>query len=285
MRALLLIAALAGCHPQTTRDPRLDARIAALEARIAEQDKQLASLRSDDSSHVELAALAAQVQQLADKLAAMPPPRPKRKTPDPSLVYAVPVGTSATEGPATAKVTMVMAFDFACPYCRKAWDTVGALEKHYGADLRVVFKHYVVHAKAQYPAQAACAANRQGKFRALADLIWTKAFDAKKLDDDVIDRLAKQAKLDMKRYRTDLESCAAEVQDDENLMRKLAASATPTFFINGRFVEGAKDQEVFETLIDAEKARAEAAIAAGTPPDKVYETEVLAKGLSEVTGP
>jgi len=171
-------------------------------------------------------------------------------------VYAVPVGASPVEGDANAKVTLVMAFDFACPYCRRAWDTVGALQEKYGADLRVVYKQYVVHPKkAQYPAQAACAANRQGKFRALAQLIWTKAFDVLIFEDAHIDRLAREAKLDMKRYKADLESCAAEVQADGLLMKKLDVSATPTFFVNGHAIEGAKEQRVFEALIDEAIAR------------------------------
>ena len=82
-----------------------------------------------------------------------------------------------------------------------------------------------------------------------------------------------------------VESCVAEVKEDGTLMRKLAVSATPTFFINGRFLEGAKDEATFSAIIDAELIRADAAIQAGTPADKLYEQEVLSKGLTEVPLP
>jgi protein-disulfide isomerase len=277
----------AGCAKQAP-DPVLVARLDKLEARVVEQDKQLTVVRAQANS-AELAILASKIEELTVKIAALeerlakaPAPKPKRRGPDPAKLYAVPVGTSPVDGPATAKVTMVMAFDFACRYCRRAWDTIDELRKKYGKDLRVVYKQYVVHPDtAMYPARAACAAGRQGKFRTLAQLLWVKSFDANKFEDAHIDKLAKQAKLDLKRYRADVETCVAEVTDDGTLMKKLAVNATPTFFINGRPVEGAKPQADFEKVIDEELAKADAAIKAGTPADKIYELEVLGKGITE----
>ena len=290
--ALVLISvASTGCYKQTP-DPALVARLDKLEARVAAQDQQLAEVRAQANS-AELAILATKIEELTTKIAALedrlakaPVPKPKRRGPDPGKLYAVPVGSSPVDGPATAKVTMIMAFDFACRYCRRAWDTIGELRKKYGEDLRVVYKQYVVHPDtAMYPARAACAAGRQGKFRKLADLLWVKVFDAHKFEDAQVDKLAKEAKLDVKRYRADVETCIAEVTDDGTQMKKLAVNATPTFFINGRVVEGAKPKADFEKLIDEEAAKADAAIKAGTPADKIYEQEVLAKGITEEPTP
>jgi protein-disulfide isomerase len=285
LRLAATLLALAGCY----RHARPDPRVADLEARLAAQDQTIAELRAQSPTTVELAALAsriealsAQIVDLQGKLAKAPAAKPERRAPNPSLVYAVPVGTSAVEGHASAKVTLVMAFDFACRYCRRVWDTVEALRAKYKTDLRVVYKHYVVHATAMRPAQAACAATRQGKFHKLAQLLWVKSFDVRKFDDAHIDKLAKEAKLDLRRYREDVESCLVDVTDDGALMRRLAVSATPTFFINGRFLEGAKDEAAFSALIDEELAKAGAAIKAGVPADKIYEQQVLARGLHEV---
>jgi hypothetical protein len=44
--------------------------------------------------------------------AAVRPPQQQRARPDPSAVYAVPIGSSAVVGPPTAKVTVVEAFTF-----------------------------------------------------------------------------------------------------------------------------------------------------------------------------
>ena len=204
-------------------------------------------------------------------------------------VYAVPLGQSPVFGSPKAKVTMVMAFEFACPYCRKAWDTVDALQKKYGKDLRVAYKQLIVHpSKATTPAYAACAAAHQGlpKWRKLADLMWAKAFDAQDFSSTNIDAIVKAAGLDVKRYEADITGpCAQEIADDQHLMQRLAITATPTFFINGRFFQGAQPQEKFEALIDEELAKATDAEKKGTKPERYYEDVVVANGLTEVPMP
>src|SRR3954469_12454773 len=71
--------------------------------------------------------------------------RPQRAEPDRAKVYAVPIEGDPFDGPADAKITVVKAYDYACPYCEKVRDTMDGLRKKYGNDLRVVFKQFVVH--------------------------------------------------------------------------------------------------------------------------------------------
>jgi protein-disulfide isomerase len=187
-----------------------------------------------------------------------------------------------------AKVTMVMAGEFACPYCRKAWDTVEQLRKTYGQELRVAYKSFIVHPKyALVAAEAACAAHRQRKWKPMADLIWAKAFDASddphSFDRENIDKLAGEAGLDLKRYQADMTgSCPAEVRADQDEMSKLGVSGTPTFFINGRLLTGAQPIEIFTALIDEELAKANAVIQKGVKPERYYDQEIVAKGLKDV---
>jgi protein-disulfide isomerase len=294
MLRLALVAGLlvSACYRER-RDEATERRLALLEQRLDAQDKKLEEMRTQNSASVEMTVIAARLQELAQKIAeletklaqgsARPQPR-KRISADPALTYAVPVGTSPSLGAPDAKVTIIMAYEFACRFCRKAWDTMDKLRAKYGNDVRVVYKQYVVHADTATPAAyAACAAHKQGKWRVMADTLWTKAFDARKFDQAHIDALAKKTKLDMKRYAADTEGpCPTELRDDWALLKKFAVTATPTFFINGRVLEGAKDQAEFERLVDEELAKASAAIKAGVPADKVYEQEVLGKGLTEV---
>jgi protein-disulfide isomerase len=294
MRRLLCLLLVAGCY-KTAHDPAVDRRLADIEAKLIEQDKAIEELRTrGDSTELSLLAqqiadLTAKVAELAEKVAKAPSPPTRRpvRQPDPALTYAVPLGPSPVSGTPKAKVTMVMAFEFACPYCRKAWDTVEALQKKYGANLRVAYKQFVIHpTKATAPAYAACAAGKQGKFKKLAELMWKNAFEAQNFDISNIEAIAKEAGLDMKRYADDTGgACVQELKDDQDLLKRLAVNATPSFFINGRFIAGALAQEKFEALIDEEMAKATDALKKGGKPERYYEDVVVANGLTEVPAP
>lgn len=207
-------------------------------------------------------------------------PAPDRR-PDPTVTYAVPLGTSPALGAPSAKVTIVMAIDFSCPYCREAWGTVEQLLETYGADLRVVFMPFVVHpAQATAPAYASCAANIQGRWREMAELLWVEAYDASNFEQTNIDAIALKAGLDPEQYQRDITGpCPLQVRTDMALLRRFGVHGTPSFFINGRFVAGASG---VKRLIDEELAKATAAIESGVPPEKVYEQLVLEQGVAAV---
>lgn len=212
------------------------------------------------------------------------PDAASRRAPDPDVTYAVPVGTSPTLGPQNAKVTMVVAFDYACPFCRQCWSTIDQLRAKYGKDLRVVYKAFIVHPdRATAATYAACAAHHQGKWRAMTDLLWTKAYDARAFDQANIDALEREAGLDPALAQRDMAGvCRQEISADAALFRRLAVRATPTSFINGRAVEGAQDISVFSKVIDEELAEANAAIERGVRPEKFYEQEIVGKGVTQI---
>ncbi|MBV1858988.1 MAG: thioredoxin domain-containing protein, partial [Nannocystaceae bacterium] len=194
-----------------------------------------------------------------------------RDSPDPAQRYRVPVGGSAVRGPADAKVTLVMVTDFECPYCKRVQLTLRALERRYGADLRIVVKHnpLAFHSRARPAALAAEAAHEQGKFWELHDLLYE---NSRSLSDEDIRRWAKKAGCDMSRFRTDQRSAslARRVDEDIALAKRVGARGTPAFFVNGRFLSGAQPQEAFAKVIDEEVKEADRRIAAGTPQDFVY---------------
>jgi len=290
MRGVAVLLLLAACY-RDVRDVELERRLARIEQRLDAHDKALAAARAraDTTELTVLAQRLTELQQtLAQLSAAIPPIAPTRRVADKTATYAMPLGSAPQLGPANAKVTLVMAIEFDCPFCRKAWDTIDELRKRYGKDLRVVYRAYVVHAKtATYAAHAACAANKQGRWRALAELIWAKAFDVRSAVPDAfapinIDALAKQAGLEMSKYAADVAGpCPAEVAADIAELTKFGVHATPTFFINGRYMDGAKPLGDFVKLVDEELAKANAAIKRGVKPERYYEQEVLAKGLHE----
>jgi protein-disulfide isomerase len=205
--------------------------------------------------------------------------------PDPAAVYAAPIDGAAFDGRRHAKVTLVESFEFACPFCRRVSSTIAQLKKEYGKDLKVVYKNFIVHAsQATIPARAACAANHQGKFMRMHDLIWSKGFDDNRnLSRDNMMRLARQVGLRMSKFRSDMDGpCVERVRQDQAEMSRLGARGTPAFFINGRFLSGARPIGQFRTLIDEELRKANERIRDGTSLKSYYTTWVLEKGRRDL---
>ena len=77
-------------------------------------------------------------------------------------------------GPATAKVTIVEFSDFQCPYCAKATGEVKQILNKYPKDVRFIFKQFPldIHSQAAVAAEAALAAQAQGKFWEMHDKLY-----------------------------------------------------------------------------------------------------------------
>jgi protein-disulfide isomerase len=205
--------------------------------------------------------------------------------PDPSKVYAVPVEGAAAVGPQNAKVTVVKAYEYACPFCERARPTMDEIKKAYGDDVRIVYKHYIVHpTAATIPAQAVCAAHKQGKFAEMDNLVWEKGFKANRnLTQENMEALATELKLDMNRFKADMQGdCQKIVQEDHQQLAQVGVTGTPGFFINGRFIRGAQPFPAFKAVIDEELKKANERIEKGTAPDKYYQEWVLAKGEKKI---
>jgi protein-disulfide isomerase len=218
------------------------------------------------------------------QVAAQGPVPAKPKLPDPAVTYAVPLDDSPTDGPAHAKVTIVMGMDFDCPFCERSWATLADLRAEYGANLRIVFKSFIVHEKdGTEAALAACAAHRQGKWRALADAMWTRAFDKRDFSEAHLVGIARAVGLDGGVLVADMHGapCKLEVLRDQTELARLGQNGTPTFWINGRILVGAQPKETFEKLIDEEAQKADAVMKAGVRLDDYYGT-LLASGRKQL---
>jgi len=224
------------------------------------------------------------------------PPRPPRPEPDRAKTYAVSVENDAFDGPADAKITVVKAYDYACPFCEKVRPTMEELHKKYGKDLRVVYKQLVVHpTTATAGALAFCAAGRQGKHKEMDALIWDKSFKARSFPPDkcweqdagceLLNGFAQELKLDLNKFKADMKACNSVVQTDMKDLQKFGVGATPSFFINGRFISGAVPVENFVTVIDEEMKKANERIQQGTPAGQYYQQWVVDKGLKALEPP
>jgi protein-disulfide isomerase len=294
-----LLVTAAACA-SSARVARLERRLATAEATQAKSDFELRASQTRIEQLLERLAGAAEraaeastrAAQLEDQLAALerrvatppapPPPRPAANRPDPTLTYAVPIGRGPVRGKPTALVTIIWAGEYACPYCEKVRPTIDQLVATYGDKLRVVHRSVIVHPQiATYAARAACAAHRQGKFFALDRELWDQAFANRRFAPAEIDQLAIGVGLAMARFRADVAGpCVAEVEADQAELARFGVNATPSFFINGRYLAGAQPLASFAALVDEELAKAEAAVSRGVKPARYYQQEILGKGLT-----
>jgi protein-disulfide isomerase len=227
--------------------------------------------------------------------------RSQRPEPDRSKTYSLSIDGDPFDGPADAKVTIVKAYDYACPYCEKVRPTMDDLRKKYGNDLRVVFKQFVVHPQvATAPALAVCAAAKQGKFLQMDALLWDKGFKNRQFDKDataeaggqpakcwdakegcpIVVGYAQELQLNVDKFKADMKGeCQALIQKDMRDLQQLGVGATPSFFINGRFLSGAMPIENFAAVVDEELKKANEKVQAGTPAASYYQQWVVEKGL------
>ena len=216
---------------------------------------------------------------------AAPQQRPaQRPGPDPTKTYGFPVDDLPAIGNPNALVTVVKAYEYACPFCEKVRPTEDQLFKDYGDKIRIVYAPFVVHPQiATLPQQAACAGYKQGKFKEMNDLLWEKAFKTRQFEAANLENLAKEAGLDMGKYAADMkEACPAWVNAKQAVASGFGVGATPAFFINGRFLSGAQPLPAFKQLIDEELKKAEAAIASGAPAASFYKSVIVEKGLKKM---
>ena len=211
--------------------------------------------------------------------------------PAPDAVFAVPVAgdvkAGMVEGPATAHVTIVKAFDFACPYCMQVSDLMKELVSEYGGKVRVVYKNLVVHPDTALAGHlASCAAAKQGKYLEFKKAFWEKAFtpyaqsrgaESDKMGKDNILAFSKELGLDTTKLAADMESdeCKSLIQQDMQELEAFQVGSTPTFFVNGKVISGALPKPAFKKIIDEQLAIAEKSGVAGAD---YYEKVVIAKG-------
>ena len=172
---------------------------------------------------------------------------------------AVPVdpGRDHVRGPMKAPVTLVEYGDFECPYCGQAEPVVRELLAGTG-DLRYVFRHLPltdVHSHAQLAAEGAEAADRQGEFWEMHDMLMEHQGALTKRD---LLRYAADLGLDQAQFAADLRDHvgAAHVAEDVDSADLSGVSGTPTFFVNGKRHYGAYDIDALSEAVRAARARA-----------------------------
>jgi protein-disulfide isomerase len=111
-----------------------------------------------------------------------------------------------------------------------------------------------MHKNAMGAHMASVAAQKQGKFWEFHDRLFE---EQKQLNLEAYRRHASELGLDVAQFERDLADLENQrrIDADKAEAKSLGITGTPGFFVNGRFLRGAKPFEDFATLINAELAR------------------------------
>ncbi len=165
----------------------------------------------------------------------------------------IPTAGAPVKGPANARITLVEFSDFECPYCSHATGEVEALMKAFPNDIRLVYKQFPLsmHPHARLAAEAALAANEQGKFWPMHDALFA---NFRRLSKERIFALAKELGLNMERFTADMNSgkFAAAIDKDFKDGEDAGVDGTPAFFINGKHYNGPMELAAVRPLIQSE---------------------------------
>ncbi|CAN0504713.1 unnamed protein product, partial [Laminaria digitata] len=185
------------------------------------------------------------------------PPEPKKPSVDAKKFASVKVDVKHDPIKGNNKkalVTIVEFSDFQCPFCKRGAGTMDQITDTYGDDVRLVFKHLPLafHKQAEPAARAAYAAQQQGKFWQMHDLLFENQQDLKSSDPELWISFANRAGLDVARFEKDFNSskAKAKVAADLKYAGEVGARGTPNFFVNGIQITGAHPFPKFKALID-----------------------------------
>lgn len=146
------------------------------------------------------------------------------------------IGNSPTTGTAANKIVLLEFSDFQCPFCAQAEPTVQQFMAQHQDEVTLVYKHFPlsqIHPQAESSAQAAWAAQKQGKFWEYHDALFAQQ---DQLGEDLYLAIAEDLDLDLEQFNRDRNSpeAKAAINEDLTLAQKVGIRGTPFFALNGQ---------------------------------------------------
>jgi protein-disulfide isomerase len=166
---------------------------------------------------------------------------------------SVDVSEAPMKGNSAARITVVEFIDYECPACKRVQPVLRQALDEFKNEVRVYLKHYPLgmHTNARLAAEAAVAANLQGKFWPYNDKLWASSDS---LTPARLESIAKEIGLDVEKWRKDLESEAVKnrVKKDQADGTALSISGTPAIYLNGREFTDNRDIDSLRDWIQEE---------------------------------
>jgi len=154
-------------------------------------------------------------------------------------------------GTADAPVTIIEFSDFECPYCKRSVPILKEILAKYPGKLKLVYRDFPGpnHQQARSAAEAAQCAAEQGRFWEYHDALFTR-------QSPVTGWNFLSIAEDLGLHQSPFDACMKENRYREEVLKdvrdglKLGVTSTPTFFINGRPLVGARPLADFQAIID-----------------------------------
>ncbi len=166
---------------------------------------------------------------------------------------------SRIQGSPSAKVWVIEVSDFQCPYCKEWHDaTYDMVLNDYvkTGKVRMAYVNFPlsIHAHAHQAAIAAMCAGAQDKFWPMHDALFASQSSWETQADPAasFDSLAKSVGVNETQYKSCLTSPAIEalIAGDQERAREGGVTATPSFWVAGKLIEGAIPTTEMKTAIE-----------------------------------
>lgn len=150
-------------------------------------------------------------------------------------------------------VTIVEFFDYNCGYCKSSQPLV---ESVIGEDknIRFIYREFPILSQVSLTAaEAALAANMQGKYLQMHEQLMTYSDH---LTEEDIYRIAGEVGLDVAKLRTDMKSDAVqtEIAKTRALAQSIGIRGTPAFIIGTKLFPGALDKDGMTSAVAAARS-------------------------------
>ncbi len=166
----------------------------------------------------------------------------------PGKVEAGPIDVSGAPsvGAKEPKVTLIEFFDYGCPACAHFAPQLDRVAKR--GDVKIYYMMYPLesHPDSGPAAQAALAANEQGKFKEMHEKLFISR--AHKLSD--LKGHAKASGLKADVFLSDMKRLGSKVEAHKAVGNKLGVQSTPTLYVDGKAYAGPLQEQFVNMWID-----------------------------------
>ena len=186
-----------------------------------------------------------------------PKAAPRAAAPDANKVYNIPAPKNApTKGSSKGKIIIQEFSDFQCPFCSRVNPTIAQVIDEYGDQVQIIWRNYPLpfHKDAHLAAQAALEVYEQKGNKAFWEYHDVLFENQKALSRPNLEKYAAQlGGINMKKFKKALDSEKHKPAVDADMKAVASAGArigTPSFFINGKLLQGAQPYPAFKAAID-----------------------------------